>query len=149
MKKIFSIVLMGVLLIGLTGCGGKKGDDRFNYVIDQMNNAVDEVVERNNDKKVTITRMEDRLSQNISSARMIGCGEKEFTNEVDLTQTSYRVDLKGYDGKIFYSNEELNKDSKVHYCLVYVTNARVYLNVTVEYDNNKPVFSIPELLSKD
>ena len=80
---------------------------------------------------------------------MIGCGEKEFTNEVDLTQTSYRVDLKGYDGKIFYSNEELNKDSKVHYCLVYVTNARVYLNVTVEYDNNKPVFSIPELLSKD
>ena len=57
MKKIFSIVLMGVLLIGLTGCGGKKGDDRFNYVIDQMNNAVDEVVERNNDKKVTITRM--------------------------------------------------------------------------------------------
>ena len=65
MKKIFSILLMGVLVVGLTGCGGKKGDSRFDYIIDQLNNAVDEVVERNNDKKVTISRIEDRISQNI------------------------------------------------------------------------------------
>ena len=149
MKKIFSILLMGVLVVGLTGCGGKKGDSRFDYIIDQLNNAVDEVVERNNDKKVTISRMEDRLTQNISSARIIGCGEKEFTKDVDLTQTSYRIELNGYDGKIYYSNGELNKDSKVNYCLVFATNARGYLNVTVGYDGNKPVFSIPELLNGD
>ena len=59
------------------------------------------------------------------------------------------MELNGYDGKIYYSNGELNKDSKVNYCLVFATNARGYLNVTVEYDGNKPVFSIPELLNGD
>ena len=149
MKKIISVILMGVLVVGLTGCGEKKGDSRFEHIVDQLNNAVDEVVSRNDDKKVTISRIEDRLSQNISSARIIGCGEKEFTKDVDLTQRSYRIDLKGYDGKIFYNNEDLNKNSKVNYCLIYTIDSRAYLNVTVNYDNNKPVFSIPELLNGD
>ena len=149
MKKIISVILMGVLVVGLTGCGEKKGDSRFEHIVDQLNNAVDEVISRNDDKKVTISRIEDRLSQNISSARIIGCGEKEFTKDVDLTQRSYRIDLKGYDGKIFYNNEDLNKNSKVNYCLIYTIDSRAYLNVTVKYDNNKPVFSIPELLNGD
>ena len=127
MKKIFSIFLLGTIVIGLTACGEKKGDSRFEHIVEQLNHAVDEVVERNNDKKVTLSRIEDRLSQNLSSARIIGCGEKEFTKDVDLTQTSYRIELKGYDGKIFYNNEELNKNSKVNYCLIYTKDSRVYL----------------------
>ncbi len=149
MKKKIIILLIGVLVVGLTGCGESKGDSRFDYIIEQLNFAVDEVYERNDDKKISIVRIEDRLSQNISSARIIACGDKEFTKDVDLTKTSYQSELKGYDGKIYHRATELTKDSNVNYCMVFATNARGYLNIKVSYSNDKPVFSVPIVLNGD
>ena len=147
MKKVLGILLMGILVIGLTGCGESKGDSRFDYVIDEMNTAVEESYERNDG--ASVVTLEERFTQDISSARIVACGDKEFTEKVDLTKTSYTRNLDGYDGTIQYNSTRLSKDAKVNYCLVFVKNARVYLNVTVSYNDDKPVFSVPELLRRD
>ena len=147
MKKVFGILIMGILVIGLTGCGESKGDSRFDYVIDEMNTAVEESYERNDG--ASVVTLEERFTQDISSARIVACGDKEFTEKVDLTKTSYTRNLDGYDGTIQYNSTRLSKDAKVNYCLVFVKNARVYLNVTVSYNDDKPVFSVPELLRRD
>jgi hypothetical protein len=154
-RKILSILLIGILVIGLTGCGSKsKGDSRFNYIIDELNTAVSEVYERNNDNQIAINRIEERLTQDISSARIIACGDKVFNKNVDLTQTTYQKKLDGYDGTIISNSTKITKDSNVNYCLVMATNARGYLNITINYekldgDIYKPVFSIPELLNEN
>lgn len=155
MKKLFSIILMGVLIVGLTGCGGKKGDSRFDYIIDQLNKASDDAVERY-DRIISFSDIEDRLTQNISSARLIACGDKEFTKDVDLSKTSYQLNLDGYNGKIVYNTVQFTSDNNdnINYCLVFATNARGYLNVEVKFekakdDIYKPVFSIPILLNGD
>lgn len=151
-KKIISFLLVCFIAITLTGCGSgeNKGDSRFDYIIEQMNTASSESLERQGN--VSVSTMENRFTQNLSSARIIACGDKEFTKDVDLTQTSYTNNLDGYKGLIATFYENLTKDSNVNYCLVYATNARGYLNVTVKYekakDTYKPVFSIPELLNK-
>lgn len=151
-KKLLGILLIGVLTIGLTGCGSSsKGDSRFNYIIDELNTAVDESYERNDG--ASIVTIEGRLEQNISSARVIACGDRPFTKEVDLTQTSYTRNLDGYEGTIAYNSTRMSKDSNINYCLVLASNARGYLNITVNYekiddDTYKPVFSIPELLNE-
>ena len=155
-KKILIIGLIIMLtgvLIGLTGCGSSsKGDTRFNYIIDELNTAVSEVYERNDDKQISITRIEGRLEQNISSARIIACGDKAFTKNVDLTKTTYTSNLDGYDGTILNNSTKITKDSNVNYCLVLDSKSRGYLNIKVTYekidnDNYKPVFSVPELLN--
>ena len=149
-RKIFSIVLVGFLFIGLTGCGSKsKVDSRFNYIIDQLNTAADESLERNGG--ASIVTIEERLDQNLSSARVIACGDKAFTKDVDLTGTSYTRNLEGYAGSIAYSSTALSDKANINYCLVMATNARGYLNIKVSYEkvNNayKPIFSDPELLN--
>ena len=153
-KKLLSILLVGILVVGLTGCGSSsKGDSRFSYIIDELNTAVDEVYERNNDQQISVARIEERLTQNISSARIIACGNKSFSKNVDLTQTTYQKSLDGYDGSIISNSTKITKDSDINYCLVMATNARGYLNITVNYekiddDTYKPTFSIPELLNE-
>ena len=147
MKKICSILLIGILVLGLTGCGESKGDSRFDYIIKELNTAVDESYERN--KGASIVTIEERLVQDISSARIIACGDKEFTKSVDLTQTSYTRNLDGYDGSIAYGSTSLTDDANINYCLVFATNARGYLNIKVTYDNDKPVFSVPIVLNGD
>lgn len=147
-RKILSILLMGIMvIIGVTGCGSSsKGDSRFNYIIDELNTAVDESIERNGG--VSIVTIEERLEQNISSARVIACGDKAFTKDVDLTKTSYTRNLDGYNGSIAYNSTAMSDKDNINYCLVFATNARGYLNITVKYDkDNKPVFSIPEVLN--
>ena len=128
MKKVLSILLIGIVVIGLTGCG-------------------------NNDQQISVARIEERLTQNISSARIIACGNKSFSKNVDLTQTTYQKRLDGYDGSIISNSTKITKDSDINYCLVMATNARGYLNITVNYekiddDTYKPTFSIPELLNE-
>ena len=143
-RKVFSILLMGVLVVCLTACGGEKGDSRFDYIIKELNTAVDESFERND--AASVAMLEERLMQDISSARIIACGNEKFTKDVDLTKTSYTRNLDGYNGKIIYASDRLSKDN-VKYCLVFATNARGYLNITVKFNDNKPVFSIPVVLN--
>ena len=149
MKKIFSILLMGVLVVTLTACGGEKGDSRFDYIIKELNTAVDEALERGN--TVSFGEIQERLDMDIASANIVACGDKEFTKEVDLKQTSYTMRLDGYDGEIVYPTEQFTKDTKAKYCLVYASNARGYLNITVKLEKAekgyKAVFSIPVLLN--
>jgi uncharacterized lipoprotein YehR (DUF1307 family) len=147
MKKKLLSVLAIMVALGLTGCGSKsKVDSRFNYIIDELNTAVNESYERNDG--ASIVTIEERLEQNISSARVIACGDEPFTKDVDLTGTSYTRNLGGYEGSIQYSSTRLSEKANVNYCLVMATNARGYLNISVSYDaNNKPEFSNPELLN--
>lgn len=153
-RKLLSILLIGFLVVGLTGCGSSgKGDSRFNYIIDELNTAVSEVYERNNDQQISVARIEERLTQDISSARIIACGDSAFNKDVDLTQTTYQKKLNGYNGTIISNSTKITKNSNVNYCLVMATNARGYLNITISYENidndtYKPVFSIPELLNE-
>ena len=153
-RNLFLSLLVMVTLFTITGCGSSnKGDSRFNYIIDELNTAVDEVYERNTDNQISINRIEERLTQDISSARVIGCGDKAFTKNVDSTQTTYTKNLDGYDGTIISSSTKITKDSNVNYCLVMATNARGYLNIKVSYEKindttYKPVFSIPVLLNE-
>jgi uncharacterized lipoprotein YehR (DUF1307 family) len=145
-KKILSLLTVTVIVFGMTGCGGSKGDSRFDYIIKELNTAVEESVERNGG--VSVVTIEERLEQNISSARVIACGDKEFTKDVDFTKTSYTRNLDGYNGSIAYSSTAMTDKANINYCLVFATNARGYLNITVEYDkDNRPVFSIPEVLN--
>ena len=147
MKRILSILFIMMISITLTGCGESKGDSRFDYIIKQLNTAVDESFERN--KGASVVTIEERLMQNISSARIIACGDKPFTKGVDLTKTSYTRNISGYDGSIAYSSTALTKDANINYCMVLATNARGYLNIKVTYENNKPVFSVPVVINGD
>lgn len=147
MKRILSILFIMMISITLTGCGESKGDSRFDYIIKQLNTAVDESFERN--KGASVVTLEERLMQNISSARIIACGDKPFTKGVDLTKTSYTRNISGYDGSIAYSSTALTKDANINYCMVLATNARGYLNIKVTYENNKPVFSVPIVINGD
>lgn len=148
-RKVLSILLGGVLIVGLTGCGGEKGDSRFDYIIKELNTAVDEALERGN--TVSFGEIQERLDMDIASANLIACGDKEFTKDVDLKQTSYTLRLDGYDGKIVYPTEQFTKDTNVNYCLVYASNARGYLNVKVKLENAekgyKAIFSVPVVLN--
>ena len=149
-KKILLLLLVMVSFVTLTGCGssGAKGDSRFNYIIKELNTAVEESVDRNGG--VSVVTIEERLEQNISSARIIACGDKEFTKDVDLTKTSYTRNLNGYDGSIQYNSTAMSNKANINYCLVFATNARGYLNITVDYDkDNHPVFSVPVVLNGD
>ena len=147
MKKGILLLIILTMAVVLTGCGGsEKGDSRFDYIIKELNTAVDESIERNGG--VSIATIEGRLEQNISSARIVACGDKEFTKDVELKETSYTRNLNGYDGSIGYSSTAMTDKANINYCLVYAINARGYLNVTVKYDkDNKPVFSIPVVLN--
>lgn len=146
MKKNVLLLAILIITIVLTGCGSsEKGDSRFDYIIKELNTAVDESIERNGG--VSVVTIEERLEQNISSARVVACGDKVFTKNVDLTKTSYTRSLDGYDGSIAYSSTAMTDKANINYCLVYAINARGYLNVTVTFDNNKPVFSIPVVLN--
>ncbi|MBR1386518.1 MAG: hypothetical protein IJ568_06780 [Bacilli bacterium] len=147
MKKGILLLIILTMAVVLTGCGGsEKGDSRFDYIIKELNTAVDESIERNGG--VSIVTIEGRLEQNISSARIVACGDKEFTKDVELKETSYTRNLNGYDGSIGYSSTAMTDKANINYCLVYAINARGYLNVTVKYDkDNKPVFSIPVVLN--
>lgn len=148
-KKLLSILLMGVLVVTLTACGGEKGDSRFDYIIKELNTAVDEVIERG--ETVSFYGIQERLDMDIASANIVACGDKEFTKNVDLKQTSYTMRLDGYDGEIVYPTEQFTKDTKAKYCLVYASNARGYLNITVKLEKAekgyKAVFSIPIVLN--
>ena len=147
MKKGILLLIILTMAVVLTGCGeSEKGDSRFDYIIKELNTAVDESIERNGG--VSIVTIEGRLEQNISSARIVACGDKEFTKDVELKETSYTRNLNGYDGSIEYSSTAMTDKANINYCLVYAINARGYLNVTVKYDkDNKPVFSIPVVLN--
>ena len=148
-RKVLSILLGGVLIVGLTGCGSEKGDSRFDYIIKELNTAVDEALERGD--TVSFGEIQERLDMDIASANLVACGDEEFTKKPNLDRVSYTLSLDEYDGKIVYPTEQFTKDTKVNYCLVYASNARGYLNVKVKLEKAekgyKAIFSVPVVLN--
>ena len=148
-RKVFSFLLMGVLVVCLTACGGEKGDSRFDYIIKELNTAVDEALERGN--TISFGEIQERLDMDIASANLVACGNEKFTKKPNLERVSYTLKLDGYDGKIVYPTEQFTKDTKANYCLVYAADARGYLNVNVKLEKTekgyKAIFSVPVVLN--
>lgn len=140
MKKILSILLIGILVIGITGCGNSSN------LIKSLNDAVQEElnvwVEQDGHTDFTISKIQSHLSD----YTFIASGDKEFTSTNGSTE--YTNQIVGY--KSYSDNSTMTSTSDIKYVLVYDKENQKYYSVEISYEKTKfkeqyeydyPVFS--------
>lgn len=141
MKKILSILLCGVLLIEITGCGNNNGnnentsDKNVNNaekevtsskednqeLIDILNNSVNELLEytKSEDNTYKVFRPDalyhvfDKMKENnIRNYELMASCDKEFKEKVELEKFAYTEDLiPNYDGTCTYDTWQCSEEN--------------------------------------
>ena len=123
MKKIISFLLIGILILGVTGCGSNSGKTRDNNektpnnnvdntlkteetkednkeLVDLLNNTVNELLEysKTNEFKVfdprALYKIEDTLKEKgIKNYVFLAICDKKFTEKVELNSFAYTAEL--------------------------------------------------------
>ena len=112
MKKVFGILIMGILVIGLTGCGNSLKEVN---VVDDLNEIHSNCMKENDG---SVCNMNWRLQEYLeaySSYRLLNTSKKEFTVKPQspnslFTYGSSRDSTCAYDYALFY-----NVDSDSYY----------------------------------
>ena len=126
MKKILSILLIGIILIGVTGCGSSTGVSKeLNKVVDV---SVSEWKEKDYAHTFTMSDIQSNLGNDLV---IIASGDKEFTKGV--TNTSYTESIKDYSGSTYSNTRMLEKDMNVNHCLVLDKSSNKYYDVEIIY----------------
>lgn len=129
-KKISVLVIMlFAATILLTGCGSK------NKIETALNDAMDKTIslwkEKGNVTTVTMSGIQDGLSQQNKSYVIIASGDAEF--EKSAVSKIYTIDVEEYKGNAFGLIRAMSKEAKVNYVMIYDAEENKYYNIEIEY----------------
>ncbi len=128
-KKLLSILLLGVLIIGLTGCGTSSNiSEKLNEIV---NDSVSKWEKDGYAHTFSFSDIQDSLNKKGYKYTIIASGNKEFTSAVTLTKYSEKLD--NYSGNLYSSGRMLEKDMEVNYCLVLDVESGNYYSVSINY----------------
>ncbi len=137
-KKILAIMLCGILVLGMTGCGGSKSSGKNlkeSDIVKDLNEVVTNYREQNKDDKffvVGVDDMQQQLQTYNSSYKLLGSSENEYTTKPTAPNELFRPVDMNYPLCTFKPN-----------ALVYNSDADKYYNVKYECDDKKvmPTFT--------
>ena len=150
-KKIVSILLIGILFIGLTGCGKNNSNNvsknENNNLIETLNNISDNIVSDWKNKGYHYDIAVSIIQNKLNDYTIIASGDSEFKNAID--ETEYVIKPENYDGNSFHATYVMKSSENVNYFLVLDKNKNKYYNVQIKYKTMKlddyeydyPVFS--------
>ena len=151
-KKIVSVLLIGILLIGLTGCGKNNSNNvsnnENNSLIEALNNISDNIVSDWKNKGYHYDIAVSIIQNKLNGYTIIASGDSEFKNAIDKTE--YVNKPENYDGNSFHATYVMKSSENVNYFLVLDKNTNKYYNVQIKYETMKlddkyeydyPVFS--------
>ncbi len=127
-KKLVSVFIIGVILLGVTGCG-TKSDQKM---LDALNGAVDQLVATWSDEGHKDVYVRD-MQRNLDGYTIINSSSRAYSSTDGSTEyTTQMIGSSNYsDQKMMVSN------SQVNYLLVYDVANKTYYSVTVEYEKIK------------
>ena len=136
-KKILSILLVGILIVGLTGCGANKSNSS-NKITDSLNKVVKNIIDdwENNsypNYNFNLARIEKELEKDSYNIVFIASGTKEFTANNIPKDRVYTDKIDNYDGTSFINGSMLKEETSIHYCIVYDEINDKYYNVEISY----------------
>ncbi len=113
MKKIFSILLIGLLVVGLTGCGSSSSKE--SNVTSDLKEVYDGCLKQNESYICMMNWTFQEYLETYSSYRLLNTSKKEFTVKPQspnslFTYGSSRDSMCAYDYALFY-----NKDNDSYY----------------------------------
>ncbi len=113
MKKIFSILLIGLLVVGLTGCGSSSSKE--SNVTSDLKEVYDGWLKQNESYICMMNWTFQEYLETYSSYRLLNTSKKEFTVKPQspnslFTYGSSRDSMCAYDYALFY-----NKDNDSYY----------------------------------
>ena len=151
-KKILSVLLIGILIIGLTGCGKNNSNNVLNNennsLIETLNNISDNIVSDWKNKGYHYDIAVSIIQNKLNGYTIIASGDSEFKNAIDKTE--YVNKPENYDGNSFHATYVMKSSENVNYFLVLDKNTNKYYNVQIKYKTMKlddkyeydyPVFS--------
>ena len=151
-KKILSVLLIGILIIGLTGCGKNNSNNvsnnENNSLIEALNNISDNIVSDWKNKGYHYDIAVSIIQNKLNGYTIIASGDSEFKNAIDKTE--YVNKPENYDGNSFHATYVMKSSENVNYFLVLDKNTNKYYNVQIKYETMKlddkyeydyPVFS--------
>lgn len=174
-KKVLSILLVGILIVGLTGCGSNESKNKSidgnsttsesktkednQKLVDDLNNYISKVREEWDSKQrvgyISISHLQDDFK---GTYTFLALCEDEFKEIPDIKEFAYKEDLiPNYDGYCMYDTVELqherNKERKLH-TVVLVNETNEYYDVYITFKTFKmndktytyPIFSNSKLL---
>ena len=125
MKKIFTLLLIGIIIIGLTGCGktesGKNIGDNLNQLMDNLEKESD---------NFHVSTIQEYLEKN-SDYRLLAGQNNEFTEKPSSTKNQYTFVQK--------SEQLINTSST--YVLIYNVKTDKYYSIPVGAVGYKPYFN--------
>ncbi len=126
-KKILSILLIGIFVIGLTGCG--KGENIIKILNDAVQEELDVWEEQDGHSDFTIRKIQSHLSD----YTFIASGDKEFHSTNGSTE--YTNQIVGY--KSYSDSTTMTSTSDIKYALVYDQKNKKYYSVEISYEKTK------------
>ena len=136
-KKILSIVLCGLFVLGLTtGCGSNSNKNlKEADVVKDLNEVINNFKEQNKDDKyfvVGVDDMQQQLATYKSTYKLLGSSENEYTTKPSAPNNLFRAVDMNYPICTFKPN-----------ALIYNSDADKYYNVKYEFDDKKvmPTFT--------
>ncbi len=136
-KKILSIVLCGLFVLGLTtGCGSNSNKNlKEADVVKDLNEVINNFKEQNKDDKyfvVGVDDMQQQLATYKSTYKLLGSSENEYTTKPSAPNNLFRAVDMNYPICTFKPN-----------ALIYNSDADKYYNVKYECDDKKvmPTFT--------
>lgn len=129
-KTITSIILIGVLLISLTGCGTSKYNisEKLNEIV---KSSVDNWDKDGYAHTFSISDIQDSLNKKGYKYIIIASGDKEFTSSV--SDSKYTEKLDNYSGKLYSNGRMMEKDMEINYCLILDQESGKYYNIKISY----------------
>lgn len=117
-KKILSILVCAIMILGITGCGSKE--EKTEDIISTLNSKISECSEQNDERSNCM--MNYKLQEyftTYSDYQLLNASKNEFTAKPQepnslFTYGTSRDFLCDYDYALFY-----NKDSKKYYSVEY------------------------------
>jgi hypothetical protein len=125
-KKLLCFLLCGVVLIGLTGCGGN--DSSTTSIQDELNGLMDKLEQESDDFHVST--IQDYLENN-SDFRLIAGDDEEFTERPSSSIQQYTV--------VQEREQLINTNSD--YVLIYNVKTDKYYSIPMGAVGLKPYFN--------
>ena len=135
-KKLLNILFIGLIVLGLTGCGETSSSSK--KITDPINEVVKDIVDGWEDSaypnyNFNLARIEKDLENKNYGLVFIASGTKEFSVNNIPKNRVYTENVDNYDGTSFISGSMLKEESSIRYCIVYDETEDKYYNVEISY----------------
>lgn len=128
-KRILSIVICGIVLLGLTtGCGNNSNDKK---VLEALNNSV-KVLQDSYKEDGNRGFTPEFIQKNLEDYTVINASKNEY-NSID-GETEFNTQMIGSTNS--KKSDNMSSDGNIYYLLVYDKNNKTYYSVSIEYDTS-------------